>query len=60
MSFLLLCPLLKGSTVNMNIMGWVYSKVADAVGSPGYTALGTSLMIGKRTLLLARGGLTRG
>ncbi|KAG8001954.1 Major facilitator superfamily domain-containing protein 1 [Nibea albiflora] len=36
-----------GSTVNMNIMGSVYSKVADLVGSPGYTALGASLMIGE-------------
>lgn len=33
--------------MNMNIMGWVYNKVADGVGSPGHTALGTSLMIGK-------------
>ena len=38
---------LKGSTVNMNIMGWVYSKVVNLVGSPGHTALGASLMIGK-------------
>uniref|UniRef100_A0A8C4E1Q8 Lysosomal dipeptide transporter MFSD1 n=1 Tax=Dicentrarchus labrax TaxID=13489 RepID=A0A8C4E1Q8_DICLA len=36
-----------GSTVNMNIMGWVYSKVVDLVGSPGHTALGASLLIGK-------------
>ncbi|KAF3692695.1 Major facilitator superfamily domain-containing protein 1 [Channa argus] len=36
-----------GSTVNMNIMGWVYSKVAALIGSSGYTALGTSLMIGE-------------
>lgn len=43
----LLCTRLKGSTVNMNIMGWVYSKVADLVGSPGHIALGASLMIGK-------------
>uniref|UniRef100_A0A3Q3JC53 Lysosomal dipeptide transporter MFSD1 n=1 Tax=Monopterus albus TaxID=43700 RepID=A0A3Q3JC53_MONAL len=36
-----------GSTVNMNIMGWVYNRVAVLVGSPGYTVLGISLMIGK-------------
>ncbi|KAM9318967.1 lysosomal dipeptide transporter MFSD1 isoform 1-T1 [Pholidichthys leucotaenia] len=34
-----------GSTVNMNIMGWVYNGVADAVGSHGPTTLGWSLMI---------------
>lgn len=37
---------LKGSTVNMNIMGWVYSEVSNYV-STGYTTLGISLMIGK-------------
>ncbi|XP_019944196.2 lysosomal dipeptide transporter MFSD1 isoform X1 [Paralichthys olivaceus] len=42
-----------GSTVNMNIMGWVYSKVADLVGSPGYTALGVSLMIAAVTCLFS-------
>lgn len=36
----------------MNIMGWVYSKVAALVGSPGHTALGGSLMIGKYYKLL--------
>uniref|UniRef100_A0A7N8XTM7 Lysosomal dipeptide transporter MFSD1 n=1 Tax=Mastacembelus armatus TaxID=205130 RepID=A0A7N8XTM7_9TELE len=38
-----------GSTVNMNVMGWVYSKVADLVGSPGHTTLGVSLMIASVT-----------
>lgn len=33
--------------MNMNIMGWVYGKMADAIGSPGHIALGASLMIGK-------------
>ena len=51
--FILLSTRLKGSTVNMNIMGWVYNKVADLVGSSGHTTLGASLMIGKcYTLLL--------
>uniref|UniRef100_A0A8D3DPY4 Lysosomal dipeptide transporter MFSD1 n=1 Tax=Scophthalmus maximus TaxID=52904 RepID=A0A8D3DPY4_SCOMX len=42
-----------GSTVNMNIMGWVYSKVADLVGSPGHTTLGASLMIASVTCLFS-------
>ncbi|XP_034722823.1 major facilitator superfamily domain-containing protein 1 isoform X3 [Etheostoma cragini] len=42
-----------GSTVNMNIMGWVYSKVSDLVGSPGHTALGASLMIAAVTCLFS-------
>lgn len=55
--FTLLSTRLKGSTVNMNIMGWVYSKVSDLAGSPGHTALGASLMIGKyHTILLWLGG----
>ena len=36
----------QGSTVNMNIMGWVYSRVADLIGSKGPSTLGTALMIG--------------
>uniref|UniRef100_A0A672FYT4 Lysosomal dipeptide transporter MFSD1 n=1 Tax=Salarias fasciatus TaxID=181472 RepID=A0A672FYT4_SALFA len=44
-----------GSTVNMNIMGWVYSRVMDATGSPGHTTLGASLMIGKYYTLLCIG-----
>ncbi|XP_056297624.1 major facilitator superfamily domain-containing protein 1 [Pseudoliparis swirei] len=42
-----------GSTVNMNIMGWVYTKVTDLVGSPGHTALGVSLMIASVTCLFS-------
>ncbi|PWA20255.1 hypothetical protein CCH79_00003927 [Gambusia affinis] len=42
-----------GSTVNMNIMGWVYSKVAVAVGSSGHTALGISLMIAAGTCVFS-------
>ncbi|KAF7218515.1 lysosomal dipeptide transporter MFSD1 isoform X2 [Nothobranchius furzeri] len=42
-----------GSTVNMNIMGWVYSKVALAVGSSGHTALGVSLMIAGGTCVFS-------
>uniref|UniRef100_A0A4W6C0E9 Lysosomal dipeptide transporter MFSD1 n=1 Tax=Lates calcarifer TaxID=8187 RepID=A0A4W6C0E9_LATCA len=41
-----------GSTVNMNIMGWVYSRVEDLVGS-GHTALGISLMIAAVTCLFS-------
>uniref|UniRef100_A0AAQ5X3E6 Lysosomal dipeptide transporter MFSD1 n=1 Tax=Amphiprion ocellaris TaxID=80972 RepID=A0AAQ5X3E6_AMPOC len=42
-----------GSTVNMNIMGWVYGKVEDLVGSPGHTTLGASLMIAAVTCLFS-------
>uniref|UniRef100_A0A673BKR9 Lysosomal dipeptide transporter MFSD1 n=1 Tax=Sphaeramia orbicularis TaxID=375764 RepID=A0A673BKR9_9TELE len=42
-----------GSTVNMNIMGWVYGKVADLVGSTGHTALGAALMIASVTCLFS-------
>lgn len=45
--------------VNMNIMGSVYSRVADLVGSPGYFTLGISLMIGERTLVLSLGRKTK-
>ncbi|MGH0137207.1 UNVERIFIED_CONTAM: hypothetical protein FKN15_056911 [Acipenser sinensis] len=36
-----------GSTVNMNIMGWIYSSVKGLVGSPGHTTLGITLLIGE-------------
>ena len=36
----------QGSTVNMNLMGWLYSKVAASLGSAGHTTLGVTLMIG--------------
>lgn len=42
-----------GSTVNMNIMGWVYTRVVAIVGSPGYTTLGASLMIAAVTCLFS-------
>ncbi|XP_059186655.1 major facilitator superfamily domain-containing protein 1 isoform X2 [Centropristis striata] len=42
-----------GSTVNMNIMGWVYSRVSAVVGHPGYTTLGISLMIAAVTCLFS-------
>ncbi|XP_068613400.1 lysosomal dipeptide transporter MFSD1-like [Brachionichthys hirsutus] len=42
-----------GSTVNMNIMGWVYSEMTGLVGSPGHTALGASLMIAAVTCLFS-------
>uniref|UniRef100_A0A669F9I1 Lysosomal dipeptide transporter MFSD1 n=1 Tax=Oreochromis niloticus TaxID=8128 RepID=A0A669F9I1_ORENI len=42
-----------GSTVNMNIMGWIYNRVTDAVGSPGHTVLGASLMIAAITCVFS-------
>ncbi|XP_034085310.1 major facilitator superfamily domain-containing protein 1 isoform X2 [Gymnodraco acuticeps] len=42
-----------GSTVNMNIMGWVYSRAVALVGAPGHTALGASLMIAGVTCLFS-------
>ncbi|XP_034024171.1 major facilitator superfamily domain-containing protein 1 isoform X2 [Thalassophryne amazonica] len=42
-----------GSTVNMNIMGWVYNKVSALVGSAGHTTLGISLMIAAVTCLFS-------
>ncbi|XP_049582226.1 lysosomal dipeptide transporter MFSD1 isoform X1 [Syngnathus scovelli] len=42
-----------GSTVNMNIMGWVYNKVSVLVGSPGYITLGCSLMIAAVTCIFS-------
>uniref|UniRef100_A0A5F9CP69 Lysosomal dipeptide transporter MFSD1 n=1 Tax=Oryctolagus cuniculus TaxID=9986 RepID=A0A5F9CP69_RABIT len=36
-----------GSTVNMNLMGWLYSKVEASLGSAGHTTLGVTLMIGE-------------
>lgn len=38
---------LQGSTVNMNIMGWLYSKMEAALGSVGPTTLGVTLLIGE-------------
>ncbi|XP_064880148.1 major facilitator superfamily domain-containing protein 1-like [Oncorhynchus nerka] len=42
-----------GSTVNMNIMGSVYNRVADLVGSTGHTSLGVSLMIAGATCIFS-------
>ncbi|XP_005930097.1 major facilitator superfamily domain-containing protein 1 isoform X1 [Haplochromis burtoni] len=42
-----------GSTVNMNIMGWIYNRVTDAVGSPGHTVLGASLLIAAITCVFS-------
>ncbi|XP_060053565.1 major facilitator superfamily domain-containing protein 1 isoform X3 [Erinaceus europaeus] len=36
-----------GSTVNMNLMGWLYSKIEALMGSTGHTTLGVTLMIGE-------------
>ncbi|XP_061861450.1 major facilitator superfamily domain-containing protein 1 isoform X4 [Colius striatus] len=45
----------QGSTVNMNIMGWIYSRVRDLVGYTGPTTLGLTLMIGGITCLFSLG-----
>ncbi|XP_076139062.1 lysosomal dipeptide transporter MFSD1 [Alosa pseudoharengus] len=42
-----------GSTVNMNIMGWVYDRIKDLMGSAGPTTLGIALMIGATTCLFS-------
>ncbi|XP_070801147.1 lysosomal dipeptide transporter MFSD1 isoform X1 [Pituophis catenifer annectens] len=42
-----------GSTVNMNIMGWVYWKVQDLFGSTGHTTLGIALLIGGITCIFS-------
>ncbi|KAG9348315.1 hypothetical protein JZ751_002050 [Albula glossodonta] len=42
-----------GSTVNMNIMGWVYSRVQSMLGSTGHTTLGASLMIASATCIFS-------
>uniref|UniRef100_A0A3P8PXN3 Lysosomal dipeptide transporter MFSD1 n=2 Tax=Astatotilapia calliptera TaxID=8154 RepID=A0A3P8PXN3_ASTCA len=42
-----------GSTVNMNIMGWIYNRVTDAVGSPGHAVLGASLLIAAITCVFS-------
>uniref|UniRef100_A0A8C6SDZ8 Lysosomal dipeptide transporter MFSD1 n=1 Tax=Neogobius melanostomus TaxID=47308 RepID=A0A8C6SDZ8_9GOBI len=41
-----------GSTVNMNIMGWVYHEVGEVVAA-GHTTLGVSLMLAAVTCLLS-------
>ncbi|XP_062409222.1 major facilitator superfamily domain-containing protein 1 [Sardina pilchardus] len=42
-----------GSTVNMNIMGWVYDRIKDLMGSAGPSTLGIALMIGATTCLFS-------
>ncbi|XP_033265359.1 major facilitator superfamily domain-containing protein 1 isoform X5 [Orcinus orca] len=42
-----------GSTVNMNLMGWLYSKVEASLGSAGHTTLGVTLIIGGITCILS-------
>ncbi|XP_075892350.1 lysosomal dipeptide transporter MFSD1 isoform X2 [Nelusetta ayraudi] len=42
-----------GSTVNMNIMGWVYGRMELLVGSPGHTTLGAALMLAAVTCLFS-------
>ncbi|CAI9547165.1 unnamed protein product, partial [Staurois parvus] len=42
-----------GSTVNMNVMGLVYARIKDAMGSAGYTTLGITLMIGGITCVFS-------
>uniref|UniRef100_A0A4W3JN39 Lysosomal dipeptide transporter MFSD1 n=1 Tax=Callorhinchus milii TaxID=7868 RepID=A0A4W3JN39_CALMI len=42
-----------GSTVNMNIMGWIFSRISQMVGSESPTALGISLMIGTATCIFS-------
>nr|XP_042135063.1 major facilitator superfamily domain-containing protein 1 isoform X3 [Peromyscus maniculatus bairdii] len=42
-----------GSTVNMNLMGWLYTKIETALGSAGHTTLGVTLMIGGVTCILS-------
>ncbi|XP_021109284.1 major facilitator superfamily domain-containing protein 1 isoform X3 [Heterocephalus glaber] len=42
-----------GSTVNMNLMGWLYSKIEASLGSAGPTTLGATLLIGGITCILS-------
>ncbi|KAM8817487.1 lysosomal dipeptide transporter MFSD1 [Rhynchonycteris naso] len=42
-----------GSTVNMNLMGWLYSKVEALLGSAGHTTLGVTLVIGGIACILS-------
>ncbi|XP_038672876.1 major facilitator superfamily domain-containing protein 1 [Scyliorhinus canicula] len=42
-----------GSTVNMNVMGWIYAKAAKMVGSMNHTPLGISLMIAASTCVFS-------
>ncbi|XP_041120186.1 major facilitator superfamily domain-containing protein 1-like isoform X2 [Polyodon spathula] len=42
-----------GSTVNMNIMGWIYFSIKGLVGSPGHITLGITLLIGCATCIFS-------
>ncbi|TRY58324.1 hypothetical protein DNTS_031771 [Danionella cerebrum] len=42
-----------GSTVNMNVIGWVYGRIRAMLGSTGYTTLGITLMISASTCLFS-------
>ncbi|KAM8954347.1 lysosomal dipeptide transporter MFSD1 [Pelodytes ibericus] len=42
-----------GSTVNMNIMGLIYSQIKEHMGSAGHSTLGVTLMIGGITCLFS-------
>ncbi|XP_053566072.1 major facilitator superfamily domain-containing protein 1 isoform X2 [Bombina bombina] len=42
-----------GSTVNMNVMGLVYARIQDLIGSTGHTTLGVTLMIGAVTCVFS-------
>ncbi len=42
----------QGSTVNMNVIGWVYGRIEAMLGSAGHTTLGITLMIGESPLTL--------
>uniref|UniRef100_A0A8D0LCT8 Lysosomal dipeptide transporter MFSD1 n=1 Tax=Sphenodon punctatus TaxID=8508 RepID=A0A8D0LCT8_SPHPU len=42
-----------GSTVNMNVMGLIYSRVQEMLRSTGYTTLGVTLMIGGVTCIFS-------
>ncbi|KAI2656612.1 Major facilitator superfamily domain-containing protein 1 [Labeo rohita] len=42
-----------GSTVNMNVIGWVYGRIEAMLGSTGHTTLGITLMIAASTCLFS-------
>lgn len=42
-----------GSTVNMNLMGWLYGKIEASLGLAGHTTLGVTLMVGGITCILS-------
>ncbi|XP_068939576.1 lysosomal dipeptide transporter MFSD1 isoform X3 [Petaurus breviceps papuanus] len=42
-----------GSTVNLNVMGWLYSRIEALFHLPGHTTLGITLMIGGVTCIFS-------